>query len=182
VIFRPAGLEGAYILEPEPIVDERGFFARAWCRQELAAHGLSDAIEQSNLAFNERAGTLRGLHFQRPPHGEVKVVRCTAGSLYDVIVDLRPASPTYLEWVGVELSSENRLSLYIPIGMAHGYQTLADRTEACYLHSTSYAPGSAWGVRWNDSAFGIEWPDAADRVLNDKDRTWPDYDSERPEF
>jgi dTDP-4-dehydrorhamnose 3,5-epimerase len=182
VIFRPAGLDGAYVLQPEPIADERGFFARAWCREELATHGLSTAIEQCNIAFNEREGTLRGLHFQRSPHGEVKIVRCTAGAIFDVIVDLRPTSPTYLRWVGFELSADNRHALYIPIGLAHGYQTLTDRTEAFYLHSTRYAPGSAGGVRWDDTAFGIEWPGAEHRVMNEKDRSWPDYDPERPEF
>jgi dTDP-4-dehydrorhamnose 3,5-epimerase len=182
VIFRSAGLEGAYILEPEPIVDERGFFARAWCRQELEAQGLSTSIDQCNIAFNEHEGTLRGLHFQRPPHGEVKVVRCTAGALYDVIVDLRPSSPTYLQWVAFELTAENRLALYVPVGFAHGYQTLAEGTEAFYLHSTQYAPESADGVRWDDEAFGIEWPRAERRILNDKDRSWPDYDPERPAF
>jgi len=180
--FHPAGLDGAFVIEPEQIVDERGFFARAWCSDELRAQGLSDSIEQCNIAFNERVGTLRGLHFQREPHGEVKIVRCTAGAVYDVIVDLRPSSPTYLQWVAVELSAENRLALYIPVGLAHGYQTLADRTETFYLHSTRYAPESAGGVRWDDPAFGIEWPPAAHRVLNDKDRSWADYDPDRPLF
>ncbi len=174
MIFRPTGIEGAFVLEP--LVDERAFFARAWCRDELQAHGLDAAIEQCNIAFNERAGTLRGLHFQRAPHSEVKIVRCTAGAVFDVVVDLRPTSITYLEWIAVELSAENRLALYVPAGLAHGYQTLVDATETFYLHTARYAPESAAGVPWDDPAFGIAWPEAEHRVMNERDRSWQLYD------
>lgn len=182
VIMQPTGLEGAYLIELEPIVDERGFFARAWSRSEFVELGLSGTIEQCNIAFNEHRGTLRGMHFQRSPHEETKVVRCTAGAIYDVIVDLRPHSPTYLQWRAIELSAENRRALYVPAGLAHGYQTLEDRTEASYLHSVSYAPGSAAGVRWDDPAFAIDWPRVSERVINSKDMSWADYDQERPFF
>ncbi len=182
MIFRPTELDGTFLIEPERLADERGFFARAWCRAELEERGLSGEIEQCNIALNERAGTLRGLHFQRRPHAETKIVRCTMGALYDVVVDLRPDSPSYLRWIGVELSSQNRLALYIPIGLAHGYQTLVDGTEAIYFHSTSHAPQSAGGVRWDDPAFGIDWPQADGRIMTDRDRSWPLYDPASPEF
>lgn len=183
MIFRSTGLDGTFVVEPEQLVDERGFFARAWCRDEFEARGLSTEINQCNIAFNERTGTLRGLHFQRAPHQETKVVRCTAGAIYDVIVDLRPTSSTYLAWRAVELSAENRRALYIPVGFAHGYQTLVDRTETMYFHSVSYAPGSAAGVRWDDPVFNIDWPDGPGaRVINDKDQSWVGYDPARPFF
>jgi dTDP-4-dehydrorhamnose 3,5-epimerase len=182
MILRPTELDGTFVIELEPIEDERGFFARAWCREEFEEHGLETEIEQCNVAFNRRSGTLRGLHFQRPPHAETKIVRCTSGALYDVVVDLRSGSPTYLQWIAVTLTAENRLALYIPAGLAHGYQTLRDDTEASYLHSTRYAPDSAAGVLWNDPAFVIEWPEADDRVISERDRLWPAYDPARPEF
>jgi dTDP-4-dehydrorhamnose 3,5-epimerase len=182
MIARPAGLDGTFVVELEPHSDDRGFFARAWCRTEFEALGLDGRIEQCNVAVNERTGTLRGLHFQRGAHAETKVVRCTAGAVYDVLVDLRPASSTYLEWIAVELSSENRFALYIPGGVAHGYQTLEERTEVFYFHSTAYAPESAGGVRWDDPAFGIDWPAVDGRVMSEKDRSWPLYDVTRPLF
>jgi dTDP-4-dehydrorhamnose 3,5-epimerase len=182
VIVTPTPIAGAFVLELEPIVDERGFFARAWCRQELGELGLVTEIAQCNLAHNARAGTLRGLHFQRPPHGEVKVVRCTGGAVHDVVVDLRPDSATHLGWFGIDLSADNRLAVYIPIGLAHGYQTLTDGAETLYLHSTPYAPGFDGGVRWDDPAFGIDWPDAPERIMSAKDRGWPDYDPSAPFF
>lgn len=175
MIFREAELPGAYVLELERREDERGFFARAWCRDELAAHGLDARVAQANVSWNERRGTLRGLHFQRAPHAEVKLVRCTRGAVYDVIVDLRPGSPTYTRWLGVELSAENGRSLYVPEGFAHGYQTLVDGSETFYLVSEPYAPGAEGGVRWDDPAFGISWPDVAERVVSAKDGSWPDF-------
>jgi dTDP-4-dehydrorhamnose 3,5-epimerase len=179
VIFRPTQLPGAFVVELEQRMDERGSFARAWCGREFAEHGLDNRVVQCNLSFNERRGTLRGLHFQRVPHAEVKTVRCTRGAVYDVIVDLRPDSPTYTHWIGVELTAENGRMLYVPEGFAHGYQTLADASETFYLVSEFYTPEAEGGVRWDDPAFGIEWPQAADRIMSEKDRGWPDYIPER---
>jgi dTDP-4-dehydrorhamnose 3,5-epimerase len=171
----PTRLEGAFLVEPEPVADARGFFARVWDRALAAEHRLAEQVEHLSIAYNARAGTLRGMHFQRPPHEEAKVVRCTRGAIHDVIVDLRPSSPTYLEWLAVQLTEENRTSLYVPEGCAHGYQSLVDATEVVYLISAVYAPEAAAGVRWDDPAFGIEWPPADERVLSDRDRSWPDY-------
>jgi dTDP-4-dehydrorhamnose 3,5-epimerase len=176
--FTETALPGAFLVDLERRDDERGFFARAWCEEEFAAHGLDARISQCNLSFNERRGTLRGMHFQVPPHAEVKLVRCTRGSVYDVIVDLRPDSTTYLSWIGVELSADNRRALYIPEGFAHGYQTLMDGTETFYQVSSPYAPGAERGVRWDDPAFGIEWPDVEERVISEKDLAWPDFGPE----
>jgi dTDP-4-dehydrorhamnose 3,5-epimerase len=176
VIFTPLELAGAYIVDIEPRRDDRGFFARAWAREEFEEHGLDTRVTHCNLAFNERRGTLRGMHFQRPPHAEVKLVRCTRGAVYDVIIDLRPESPTYCRWIGVELSEENRRMLYIPERFAHGYQTLVDGSETFYQLSVAYAPDYADGVRWDDPAFGIEWPRSDDRLISEKDRRWPDYE------
>jgi dTDP-4-dehydrorhamnose 3,5-epimerase len=177
--FTETALPGAYLVDLERREDERGFFARAWAEDEFAAHGLDTRVSQCNLSFNERRGTLRGLHYQVAPHAEVKVVRCTRGAVYDVIVDLRPGSATYLRWIAVELSTENRRVLYVPEGFAHGYQTLEDETETFYQVSVPYAPGAERGVRWDDPAFGIEWPDVEERVMSEKDRTWPDFRPER---
>lgn len=176
MIFTPLELEGAFLVDLEPHPDERGFFARAWCREEFEAHGLNNALVQCNLSFNHLRGTLRGMHYQRAPHAEAKLVRCTRGAILDVIVDLRPGSPTHARWLGVELTEENRSALYVPEGFAHGYQTLTDGTETLYQVSAAYAPGAEGGVRWDDPAFGIEWPDADPRIVSDKDRAWPDYD------
>lgn len=175
MIFTPTELDGAYVVDLEPREDERGFFARAWAQDEFGAHGLSTDVVQANIAFNRRKGTLRGMHFQREPHAEAKLVRCTRGALYDVIVDLRPGSPTQARWIGVELTADNRRMLYVPEGFAHGYQTLVDDTEAHYQVSAAYAPDAEGGVRWDDPAFGIEWPDPDPSVMSDKDRSWPDY-------
>ena len=169
MIFRETEIPGAFVIDLERREDERGFFARAWCADEFAAHGLSTRLVQANLSYNESAGTLRGMHFQRAPHEEAKLIRCTRGSLFDAIVDLRPDSPAFKRWIGVELSAENRRALYVPEGCAHGYQTLEDGTESLYLVSEFYAPESEGGVRWNDPAFGIEWPDADNRTLSPKD-------------
>jgi dTDP-4-dehydrorhamnose 3,5-epimerase len=179
VIFRETELPGAYVIELERREDERGFFARAWCRGELADHGLDARVAQANVSWNERQGTLRGLHFQRAPHAEVKLVRCTRGAVYDVIVDLRPDSRTYTRWLGVELSAENGRTLYVPEGFAHGYQTLADASETFYLVSEPYTPGAEGGVRWDDPTFAIAWPDVSERVISVKDRSWPDFVPER---
>lgn len=173
--FAETAVRGVFVIDLERIEDERGFFARAWCAEEFAAHGLTAAIAQANVAVNARAGTMRGMHYQLPPHAEAKVVRCVRGSIWDVALDLRPDSPTYLGHVGVELSAENRLALYVPEGCAHGYQTLEDDTETFYFHSAMYAPGSEAGVRWDDPAFGIPWPDVDARIMSAKDAAWPDF-------
>jgi dTDP-4-dehydrorhamnose 3,5-epimerase len=173
--FVPLGLAGAYVIELEPLRDERGFFARTWCRDELAAHGLNPVIAQCSTSHNDRAGTLRGLHFQRAPHAEAKLVRCTRGAIFDVIVDLRPGSPTHASWFGAELTEERGNAMYVPEGFAHGFQTLTDSADVLYMISERYAPAAAGGVRWDDPAFGIDWPEAAERTISERDRTWPDF-------
>jgi dTDP-4-dehydrorhamnose 3,5-epimerase len=174
VIVAETALPGVYTLEIEPHGDERGLFARTWDGELLAAAGLDARASQQSIAFNQRAGTLRGLHFQRPPHAETKLVRCTRGALWDVVVDIRPGSDTYLRWLGVELTEENRRTLYVPEGFAHGYQTLVDATEVWYQMSVPYAPESADGLRWDDPRLAIEWPDppAGGRVISPKDEAW----------
>jgi dTDP-4-dehydrorhamnose 3,5-epimerase len=174
VIVTPTELDGAFLIDLEPKVDERGFFARAWCEEELGAHGLDTRVAQCNLSFNRRRATLRGLHYQSPPHAEVKLVRCTRGAVYDVIADLRPDSPNYLRWTGVELTAENRTAIYVPAGFAHGYQTLVDETETYYQVSVPHAPSAERGVRWDDPALAIGWP-LPDPILSAKDAAWPDY-------
>ena len=167
-------LQGMLLLEPEKLADERGFFARTFCTDELAAHDMVFEVVQCNLSYNARRGTLRGMHFQRPPHAEGKIVSCTAGSLFDVVVDLRPDSPTYRAWHSEVLSAANRLAFAIPPGCAHGFQTLEDHTEVFYIMSHRYVPQAAAGVRWNDPAFGIRWP--SDRpVISERDASYPDF-------
>ena len=173
--FRPTKLEGAYVLELERSEDERGFFARTWCRDELAAHGLTTDVAQCSVSRNALAGTLRGLHFQTAPHEEVKLVRCTRGVIFDVIVDLRPGSRSHGDWYGLELDAERGNALYIPKGFAHGFQTLADDSEVFYMMSDPYVPEAARGVRWDDPAFGIDWPAAESRVISERDLAWPDH-------
>jgi dTDP-4-dehydrorhamnose 3,5-epimerase len=167
-------IEGVCLIAPERFADERGFFARVWSEREFGEAGLAGPMAEANISFNPRRGTLRGMHYQQAPHGQAKLVRCTAGAVYDVAVDLRPRSPTFRQWVGAELTAANRLMLYIPEGLAHGYLTLGDDSEVFYLVSGAYAPEAARGVRWDDPAFGIEWPTAA-RVINDRDRAYPDF-------
>ena len=177
MIFRETDLPGAYVIDLEPHRDERGFFARAWCQREFEAHGLNPRLVQCNISYNETRGTLRGMHYQAPPHEEAKLVRCTRGRLYDVIIDLRSDSPTYKEHVGIELNDENRTMLYVPEGFAHGFLTLEDNTEVFYQMSAFYAPEVARGVRWDDPAFDIDWP-APVRHIKDRDQRYPDF-SER---
>lgn len=172
--YIPTPLQGAMILEPERLADERGFFARSWCRDDFRAHGLDPSLAQMNLSFNEKRGTLRGLHFQHHPHAEVKVVRCTRGRVLDVIVDLRTESPTFRQWFSVELTGDNYRMLYIPRRFAHGYQTLEDRSDVFYLVSTPYAPSHATGLMYDDPAFGIEWPLPVS-VISEKDRSWEPF-------
>ena len=172
--FTELALKGAYIIDLERREDSRGFFARSWCRKEFGEHGLCEEFVQSNVAFSTKKGTVRGMHYQIAPHQEVKVVRCTMGSIYDVIIDLRSGSPTAGQWTGVELNSGNHRMLYVPEGFAHGYQTLEDNTEIYYQTSRFYAPESARGNRYDDPAFGIEWPLTVGSI-SDPDKSWPDY-------
>jgi dTDP-4-dehydrorhamnose 3,5-epimerase len=174
MIFTETGLAGAFLVEPERIEDERGFFARTWSLREFAAHGIGGPMTECNISYNLRRGTLRGMHYQAEPHAQVKLVRCTAGAIYDVIVDLRPSSPTHGRWFAAELSASNRRQLYIPEGFAHGFQTLSDDAEVFYQMSGDYAPESGRGVRWDDPAFGIEWPLPVS-VIAERDARYPDY-------
>ena len=174
MIFTATQLKDTWLIDLEPKKDDRGFFARIWCRQELAAQGLDTEIAQESLSFNRHRGTVRGLHFQRPPHEEIKIVRCTRGGIFDVIVDLRPRSPSYLRWQGFELTAENRMALYVPKGFAHGFQTLADNAEIVYRISEFYAPNSAGGYCYDDAAFGIAWPLPV-TVISERDLRWPAF-------
>lgn len=173
MIFHPTELAGAFVIEPEPREDERGFFARAWCQREFSAHGLNPRFVQANLSYNRLRGTLRGLHYQLAPHQEAKLVRCCRGAIFDVLVDLRPHSSTYLKWFGVQLTAANRKMLYVPEDFAHGFQTLEDDTEVFYQVSEFYTPGAERGARWDDAAFGIQWPDVPTRIVSAKDEGWP---------
>ena len=170
--FIETGLKGAFILELEPRSDDRGFFARAFCQRELKAHGLNPAIAQCNLAFTKTKGTVRGLHYQTPPATEAKLFRCIRGRNFHVIVDMRPESETYLQYVGVELSPDNHRALYVPELFAHGYQTQEDQSEALYQVSEFYSPGHERGLRYDDPKLSIDWPIPAS-VVSDKDRSWP---------
>lgn len=174
MIFHETGLVGAYRIELEPYGDARGFFARTWCEREFVRHGLPARMVQANLSFNKKKGTLRGLHYQAPPSREGKLVRCTAGAIYDVIVDIRPRSATFRQHVAVTLSAENRQALYIPPGFAHGFQTLADDTEVAYLMTDFYQPEYARGLRWNDPVLGIAWPEE-ERTILERDNSYPDF-------
>jgi dTDP-4-dehydrorhamnose 3,5-epimerase len=174
MIFRETAIDAVWVIEPERHEDERGFFARTWDTLEFAERGLNGTLVQSSISYNRRRGTLRGLHYQAPPHEEAKLVRCTAGAVFDVAVDLRAGSATYCGWVGVELSADNRLAIYVPEGCAHGFLTLADGTEIEYQMSEFHAPEASRGVRFDDVAFGIEWPGDV-VVVNERDRTYPDF-------
>lgn len=170
-------LAGAFVIEPERREDPRGFFAQLWTEQELSAHGMAARFVQCNTAHNLRRGTLRGMHYQAAPHGQDKLISCTAGAIYDVGVDLRPHSPTFRQWVGVELSAENRRLLYLPGDFAHGYQTLTDGAEVLYLVSAPWVREAERGVRWDDPAFGIQWPETGERIMNARDREYGDFDA-----
>lgn len=172
--FIPTDFAGAYVIEPERMEDDRGFFARTFCRDEFAAHGLRPAFVQCNVSFNVRKGTLRGMHFQEKPHEEAKLVRCTRGAIYDVIVDIRRDSPTFKRWAAFELSAENRRMLYIPEGFAHGFQTLEENCEVFYQMSEMYRPESARGIRWNDPTLAIRWR-LASPIVSARDAAYPDF-------
>jgi dTDP-4-dehydrorhamnose 3,5-epimerase len=175
MIFTSAPLPEAFVIDVERRVDERGFLARVFCEREFAERRLATRFVQASTIFSSKRDTLRGLHHQRTPHREVKLVRCTRGGAHVVIVDLREASPTYRHWFGVDLTASNGRLLYVPEGFAQGYQTLADDTEVAYQMSHAYVPEAAHGVRWDDPAFGIEWPFAERRIISDRDRAWPDH-------
>ncbi len=172
--FTETIIKGAFVIEPERIEDERGFFARTFCRREFEAHGLNPNLVQCSVSFNRKKGALRGMHYQAAPHQECKLVRCTRGAIHDVIVDLRSESPTCKRWFAVELNAANRLMLYIPEGLAHGFQSLADDSEVFYQISEFYSPGHSRGLRWNDPAFAIDWPIAA-TIISERDRNHPDF-------
>lgn len=170
--FTPVSIEGAFIVELEPLGDDRGFFARSFCQEEFKRQGIDPLVAQCNISFNQHRGTLRGLHYQVKPHEEAKLVRCTQGAIWDVIVDLRENSPTRYRWFAVELTAENRRALYVPRGLAHGFQTLADNSEVFYQMSEFYHPESARGVRWDDPVIGITWP-LDNPVLSPRDKSYP---------
>ncbi len=174
MIFTETPLTGAYLIDLERREDERGFFARSWCQEEFSRHGLETRLVQCNISFNMRRGTLRGMHYQAEPYPEAKLVRCTMGAIYDVIIDLRPASPTFKKWFGVELTAENRRALYVPVGFAHGFQTLVDNSEVFYQMSEFFHPECARGVRWNDPCFGIVWP-VNPPILSRRDQCYEDF-------
>jgi dTDP-4-dehydrorhamnose 3,5-epimerase len=174
MIFTETPLKGAYVIDPERIEDERGFFARTWCQREFEKHGLEAAVAQCSISFNQKTGTLRGMHFQTAPHAERKLVRCTAGIVYDVIVDLRRKSETFRHWFATELSADNRRMLFIPEGFAHGFLTLTDNTEVYYQISEYHVPESSRGVRWNDPAFAISWP-SCPQIVSQRDTEYADF-------
>jgi dTDP-4-dehydrorhamnose 3,5-epimerase len=174
VKFIETPLDGAYIIEIEAIEDERGSFARSWCQKEFAEHGLNSRIVQCNISFNKKRGTLRGMHFQVEPFAEVKLVRCTRGAIYDVIIDVRENSHSLKKWFAVELNESNQRMLYIPKGFAHGFQTLEDNTEVFYQMSEFYYPEYSRGLRWDDPFFSIKWPDG-ERIISKKDQEYPDF-------
>lgn len=181
MIFQPTPLAGAFLVRPEPVADERGFFARTYCREEFASHGLGREPLQSSISYNIRRGTLRGLHYQAPPHAEAKLVRCTRGRIHDVIVDLRRGSPTFRCWWAAELSADNRDMVYVPEGLAHGFLTLEDDTEVAYQISAPYRPESARGFRYDDPSFAIDWP-SAPVVVGRRDLAFAPFDPGTCEF
>ncbi len=172
--FTEAKLKGAFIIEIEKLVDDRGFFARSWCQEEFEAHSLNSRLLQANVSYNRKKGTLRGMHYQMAPYQECKLIRCTRGAIYDVIIDLRPDSATYKQWTGVKLTADNYSMFYVPEDFAHGFLTLTDNTEITYQVSQFYTPGSEKGIRFDDAAFNIQWPLEV-TIISDKHRTWPDF-------
>jgi dTDP-4-dehydrorhamnose 3,5-epimerase len=173
--FTETKLKGAYIVEIEKLTDERGFFARSWCRKEFEALGLTARVVQANVSYNLKKGTLRGMHYQIAPYQECKLIRCTRGAIYDVIIDLRPDSPTYKQWTGLELTADNYTLFFVPEDFGHGFQTLTDDTEITYQVTQFYTPGSEKGIRFDDPTFNIQWPLEV-TTISDKDRTWPDFE------
>ena len=176
MIFKETELQGVYVIEPTRFEDERGFFAPSFSQREFEDKGLNGHFVENNISYNRRRGTLRGLHYQAAPYGQAKLVRCTRGAIFDVVVDLRPDSPTFRKWISSELTAENRLLLYLPEDMAHGFQTIEDDTEVFYQVSDFYRPEAYKGLRWNDPAFGIEWPMAEERIMLPRDSSYPDFE------
>jgi dTDP-4-dehydrorhamnose 3,5-epimerase len=176
MIFCETKLHGVFEIQLEPISDQRGFFARSWCQKEFESHGLNSRLVQCNVSLNTRSGTLRGMHYQEAPNEEAKLVRCTAGSIYDVVVDLRSESPTFKDWVAIGLTAEKRNMVYVPEGCAHGFLTLEERSEVFYQMSEFYSQESARGVRWDDPAFRIVWP-ARVEVISERDQNYPNFES-----
>jgi len=174
MIFRPTRLKDVFEIEPEPHSDDRGFFARSWCQREFEDHGLNPKVVQCNVSYNARRGTLRGIHYQESPSAEAKLVRCTRGAIYDVVVDLRSQSASFAQWIAAELTADNYRALYVPEGCGHGFLTLQDETEVFYQMSEFYSPELSRGVRWNDPSFQIFWPRTVE-VISDRDRTYPDF-------
>ncbi len=174
VKFVPLMVKGCYVIELEQLSDDRGFFARIFCRREFSDHGLNPDLVQASISYNQRRGTLRGMHYQKPPFQEDKLVRCTRGCIHDVVLDLRPDSDSYRKWTAVELSAENRKAVYVPKGCAHGFQTLTDDSEVLYMMSEVFSPEHAAGVLWNDPAFEINWP-VASIIISDRDRVYPHW-------
>jgi len=175
IIFTETKLKGAFIVDPQKFEDARGFLSRSFSAKEFEERGLNPRIAECNISFSKKRYTIRGMHFQKPPYEQAKLVRCTKGSVYDVIIDLRPQSPTFKQWIGEELTAENRRMLYVPEGFAHGFQTLEDDTEVFYQISNIYNPGSEGGVRWNDPVFGIEWRATDGVTINERDQNYPDF-------
>ena len=175
ITFTETKLKGAFIIDPQTFRDDRGFLARSFSQQEFAAHGLNPNMAECNISFSKNRYTVRGMHFQKGEFAQAKLVRCTKGAVYDVIIDLRPSSPTFKQWIGEELSAENRRMLYVPEGFAHGFQTLEDDTEVFYQISQVYNPESEGGVRWNDPAFSIWWPFTGAITINERDQNYPDF-------
>jgi len=173
--FTETGLDGAFVIEIEPRLDERGFFARGWCRREFEAAGIRINFVQANIAFSKNKGTLRGMHFQKAPHAEAKFLRCVRGAVFDVMIDLRTDSPTFKKWFGIELTADNHKMVFIPEGFAHGYLATVDDTEVFYLVSAFYSPDTEGGVRWDDPAFGVKWPMTGNLIISEKDKNWPDF-------
>jgi dTDP-4-dehydrorhamnose 3,5-epimerase len=180
VVFTETRLTGAFWIDVDRLEDERGFFARTWCRREFAAHGLKSDFVQANISRNRARGTLRGMHYQENPHQEAKLVRCARGAVYDVIIDLRPESATFLGHLGMVLSEDSYRAIYVPEGFAHGFLTLTDGAEVVYEMSEYYAPAASRGVRWNDPLFGIQWPEPV-VVISERDRAYPDFTVLKPE-
>jgi dTDP-4-dehydrorhamnose 3,5-epimerase len=174
MLFTKTKLDGVFVIEPEKQMDERGFFARTWCQQEFASQKINSRLAQCSISFNAKKGTLRGMHYQAAPYPEAKLVRCTMGAIYDVVVDLRTDSPTYKQWLAMELTAENRCAIYIPEDCAHGFQTLTDNSEVFYQISEFFYPECSRGIRWNDPAFAITWP-IYNPTLSKRDFTYPDY-------
>ena len=175
MIFNKTHIKDVFIVDLDKREDDRGFFARAWCKKEFEEHGIDSNFVQANVSFNDKKGTLRGMHYQISPHEETKLIRCIRGAIYDCIVDLRPDSPTYKESIGVELTAENRRLFVVPKGFGHGYLTLVDNSEVFYQVSEFYAPGSERGIRWDDPGLHLEWPKMGELILSEKDQSWPRF-------